>query len=149
MLVGQRHSPEGWQPRWPREALSCLPKASRELLTFNVAGTRLPVRSSVGELVGGEEMTMVRPSLILATLLALPLTLSGAALARVTPHATSTLVAGIDVDVTTIVARLCGFKGLIEPPFVTRPRSGLTCQRGADTRPQRRALGATRGLASA
>ena len=48
-------------------------------------------------------MTMLRPSLILATLVALPLMVSGAAPpAGLAPHATSTRVAGIDVDATTI-----------------------------------------------
>jgi amidase len=48
-------------------------------------------------------MTMVRPSLILATLVALPLMVSGAAApAGVAANATSTRVAGIDVDATTI-----------------------------------------------
>ena len=48
-------------------------------------------------------MTMLRPSLILAALVALPLMVSGAAPpAGLAPHATSTRVAGIDVDATTI-----------------------------------------------
>ena len=48
-------------------------------------------------------MTMVRPSLILATLVALPLMVSGAAApAGLAANATSTRVAGIDVDATTI-----------------------------------------------
>ena len=46
-------------------------------------------------------MTMLRPSLILATLVAFPLMVSGAA-AGLAPRATSTRVAGIDVDATTI-----------------------------------------------
>ena len=46
-------------------------------------------------------MTMFRPSLILATVVALPLVVSGAAPAG-RGHATSTRVAGIDVDATTI-----------------------------------------------
>jgi len=46
-------------------------------------------------------MTMFRPSLILATVLALPLIVSGAAPARLA-NATSTRVAGIDVDASTI-----------------------------------------------
>ena len=48
-------------------------------------------------------MTMLRPSLILAALVALPLMASGAAPARHLPgNATSTRVAGIDVDASTI-----------------------------------------------
>jgi amidase len=48
-------------------------------------------------------MTMVRPSLTLATLVVLPLMLSGAAApAGPAANATSTRVAGIDVDATTI-----------------------------------------------
>ena len=48
-------------------------------------------------------MTMLRPSLILAALVALPLMVSVAATpAGLAPNATSTRVAGIDVDATTI-----------------------------------------------
>ena len=47
-------------------------------------------------------MTMLRPSLILAALVALPLLASGAAPAHLPGNATSTRVAGIDVDATTI-----------------------------------------------
>jgi amidase len=48
-------------------------------------------------------MTIFRPFLILATMVALPLVLSGAsAPAGVAPNAISTRVAGIDVDATTI-----------------------------------------------
>jgi amidase len=47
-------------------------------------------------------MTMLRPSLILATLVALPLMVGAAPPAGLAPHATSTRVAGIDVDATTI-----------------------------------------------
>ena len=47
-------------------------------------------------------MTMLRPSLILAALVALPLMASGAAPPHLPGNATSTRVAGIDVDATTI-----------------------------------------------
>jgi amidase len=48
-------------------------------------------------------MVMLRPSLILATVVALPLMVSGAAApAGLAPNPTSTRVAGIDVDATTI-----------------------------------------------
>jgi amidase len=48
-------------------------------------------------------MTMLRPSLILAAVMALPFVVSGAAPpSGLAPHATSTRVAGIDVDATTI-----------------------------------------------
>jgi amidase len=48
-------------------------------------------------------MTMLRPSLILAAVVALPFVVSGAAPpSGLAPHATSTRVAGIDVDATTI-----------------------------------------------